>query len=578
MTTHQEVEGAAARAGRREWIALAVLLLPLLLVSMDTSVLLYAVPFITKALHPSSTQQLWMYDMYGFVLAGLLVTMGSVGDRIGRRRLLLGGAFFFSLASLGAAYAGSAGELIAARAVQGIAGATLMPSTLALIRNLFHDEGQRRKAIGVWTGGMMGGILLGPVISGVLLEHFFWGSVFLINLPFMLMLLVLGPILLPEYRAARAGRFDLLGALLSFGAVLPVIFGVSEIAENGLDPLRLGSVLAGLLVGAAFLIRQRTAAYPMLELRLLRSRGYSGALLTNLVGTFALLGNAIFMTQFLQSVLGMSPLKAALWSVLPSLGVGAMIALCTALVKVLDRAYVIAGCFVVMVAGYLVQAALLRADSPLWVLMLGAALLACGAVGVVTLGNELLMSAIPPERAGSAAAVNETVGELGGALGMAVLGSIGAAVYRHHLGPAVPAEARSTLGGAIATAAHLPAAAGHALLTTARTAFATGLNTASLLAAALMAAAALLTALTLRNLTPAATSSAPTADPAPPAHAAQATDATNAAAPAVGASAAVTCDSAAASTAAATSAAATPDSTFGSTPVAQPHSSAEALI
>ena len=509
MTRNQVVEGAAPRAGRREWIALTVLLLPLLLVSMDTSVLLYAVPFITQALHPSSTQQLWMYDVYGFVLAGLLITMGSVGDRIGRRRLLLGGALFFGLASLGAAYAHSAAELIAARAVQGIAGATLMPSTLALIRNLFHDEGQRRKAIGVWTGGMMGGILIGPVISGVLLDHFFWGSVFLINLPFMLMLLVLGPILLPEYRTVRVGRFDLLGAVLSIGTVLPIIFGVSEIAENGTDPLRLGSIAVGLLMGAAFLLRQRLAAHPMLELRLFRSRGYTGALTTNLVGTFALLGNAIFMTQYLQSVLAMSPLKAALWSLVPSLGVGAMIGICTALVKVFDRAYVIAGCFAVMIAGYGVQAALLRVDSHLWVLLIGAALLACGAVGVMTLGNELLMSAIPPERAGSAAAVNETVGELGGALGMAVLGSIGAAVYRHHLGTTVPTEARSTLGGAVATAARLPADEAARLLSLARTAFTAGLNTVSLVGAALMAAAAILTALFLRGVTP--------ADPAAPA-------------------------------------------------------------
>ena len=503
MTMDQMSEGAAPRAGRREWIALCVLLLPLLLVSMDTSVLLYAVPFITKALHPSATQQLWMYDVYGFVLAGLLITMGAAGDRIGRRRLLLIGAFFFSAASLGAAYAGNAGELIAARAVQGVAGATLMPSTLALIRNLFHDEGQRRKAIGVWTGGMMSGILLGPVISGVLLDHFFWGSVFLINLPFMVLLLVLGPILLPEYRVERSGRFDLLGALLSFAAVLPIIFGVSEIAENGVDPLRLGSIAGGLIAGALFLIRQRTAKHPMLELRLLRSRGYSGALLTNLVGTFALLGNALFLTQYLQSVLGMSPLTAALWSVLPSLGVGAMIGLCTALVKAVERAYVIAGCFVVMIGGYVVQAAVLRADSHLWVPMLGAALLACGAVGVMTLGNELLMSAIPPERAGSAAAVNETVGELGGALGMAVLGSIGAAVYRGHLGSEVPAGARSTLGGAVATAAHMSGTAAADLLTAARAAFTSGLNTVSIVAAALMALAALLTALFLRGVTPA---------------------------------------------------------------------------
>jgi len=292
--------GAAPRAGRGEWIALGVLLL----VSMDTSVLLYAVPFITRALHPSGAQQLWMYDVYGFVLAGLLITMGAVGDRIGRRRLLLLGAFCFSAASLGAAYAGSAGELIAARAVQGIAGATLMPSTLALIRNMFHDPKQRKKAIGIWTGGAMSGVMIGPVLSGVLLDHFWWGSVFLINVPFMVLLLALAPFLLPEYRSQRTGRFDLLGSALSFAAMLPVVFGVSEIAENGVDALRIASVLAGLMMAALFLLRQRSAKHPMVDLSLFRSRAYSGSLASCLIAMFAILGNAMFLTQYLQSVLG----------------------------------------------------------------------------------------------------------------------------------------------------------------------------------------------------------------------------------------------------------------------------------
>jgi DHA2 family multidrug resistance protein-like MFS transporter len=503
MTTNQQVEsraGAAPRAGRREWIALAVLLLPLLLVSMDTSVLLYAVPFITKALHPSSTQQLWMYDVYGFVLAGLLITMGAVGDRIGRRRLLLIGAFCFSAASLGAAYANGAGELIAARAVQGIAGATLMPSTLALIRNMFHDEDQRKKAIGIWTGGMMSGVMVGPVISGVLLDHFWWGSVFLINVPFMVVLLGLAPFLLPEYRAPQGGRFDLPGSVLSFAAVLPAVYGISEIAENGVDALRLGAVALGLVMALLFLLRQRRASHPMVELRLFRSRGYSGSLATCLLAMFAILGNAVYLTQYLQSVLGMSPLRAALWSLVPSLGVGAVIAVSSALIKIFDRATVIAGGFLFVLAGYAVQATLLRADSHLWVLIVGAGLLACGAVAVSMLGNELMLGAIPPERAGAAAAMNETVTELGGALGMAVMGSIGAAVYRHGLGTTVPAPARSTLGGAVATAAAEPGAAGSRLLDSAREAFTHSINVVSYVGVGIMAAAAVLTLLFLRGL------------------------------------------------------------------------------
>jgi DHA2 family multidrug resistance protein-like MFS transporter len=503
MTTNQVIEsrdGAAPRAGRREWIALGVLLLPLLLVSMDTSVLLYAVPFITKSLHPSSTEQLWMYDVYGFVLAGLLITMGAAGDRIGRRRLLLFGAFAFSAASLGAAYAGSAGELIAARAVQGIAGATLMPSTLALIRNMFHDPAQRKKAVAIWTAGMMSGVMFGPVISGVLLEHFWWGSVFLINVPVMALLLVLAPFLLPEDRSPQTGRFDLPGSVLSFAAVLPIVFGVSEMAENGVDRIRLASVAFGLVMAVLFLIRQRTAAHPMVDLSLFRSRGYSGSLATSLIAMFATLGNAIFLTQYLQSVLNMSPFKAALWSLVPSLGVGAAIGIGSALAKAFDRAYVIAGGFLVILAGYAVQATLLHADSHLWVLIVGAGLLASGAVAVMTLGNELMLGAIPPERAGAAAAMNETVTELGGALGMAVLGSIGTAVYRHGLGADVPGPARSTLGGAVATAAHEPASVGAQLLMTARDAFTHSINVVSIVGAAIMAAAALLTILFLRRI------------------------------------------------------------------------------
>lgn len=512
---------AAVKAGRREWIALAVLLLPLLLVSMDNSVLLYAVPFITGALHPSSTQQLWMYDVYGFVLAGLLITMGAVGDRIGRRRLLLIGAFCFSAASLGAAYSASAGELVVARAVQGIAGATLMPSTLALIRVMFHDEAQRKKAIGIWTGGAMSGVMLGPVLSGMLLDHFWWGSVFLINLPFMVLLLALAPFLLPEYRTPLAGRFDLLGSALSFAAVLPAVYGVSEIAENGVDGARIGAICFGLVMTGLFLWHEHRSAHPMVELALFRSRGYSGSLGTCLFAMFAILGNAMFLTQYLQSVLGMTPLTAALWSLVPSLGVGAVIYLTGALAKRFDRAYVIAGCFAVVLVGYVVEATLLHADSHLWVLMVGAGLLACGAVGVMTLGNELLLGAIPVDRAGAAAAMNETVTELGGALGMAVMGSIGTAVYRDRLGAGAPASVRSTIGGAIASTAHMPGDVGTRIANAAREAFCSGLNVAAYVGVALAAVAALLSVLFLRRLQhgEGAESATPVAQPEPTAEA-----------------------------------------------------------
>lgn len=250
------------RAGRREWIALGVLMLPLLLVSMDVSVLYFAIPAISADLEPSGTQQLWIFDIYGFVLAGLLMTMGALGDRFGRRRLLLAGAAAFGAASVVAAYADSAGMLIAARAVLGLGGATLMPSTMALLRTMFTDPGQRAKAIGLWSGVMTGGIALGSVLSGVLVQYFWWGSVFLVNLPAMALLLVLGPLLLPESRSSRPGRFDLLGVPLSLAAVLPVVYGLKEIPTEGWNVRYVMSVTVGLLFAALFVHRQRRAASP----------------------------------------------------------------------------------------------------------------------------------------------------------------------------------------------------------------------------------------------------------------------------------------------------------------------------
>jgi DHA2 family multidrug resistance protein-like MFS transporter len=502
-----EYKASPAQAGRREWTGLAVLLLPLLLVSMDVSVLYFAVPFISRDLQPSSSQQLWIFDVYGFVLAGLLITMGSLGDRIGRRRLLLLGAVAFSLASFAAAYSQSAGELIAARAAQGVAGATLMPSTLALIRNMFHDEKQRRLAIGIWTGATMSGIALGPVLSGVLLDHFWWGSVFLINLPFMTLLVLLAPALVPEFRAPQPGRFDMLSSVLSLGAVLPVIYGMQEIAAAGVSPARIGSITAGAAVGVVFVWRQAHSRAPMLELNLFRSRGFSGAVVLSLVAMFAVVGFAIFATQYLQSVRGMSPLTAALWSLVPICGTGTAVPLSQLLVQRIDRAYVAAGSLLVAAAGYAVLTRV-QATSPLWLVLLGASVYAGGAVAAMTIGSELIMGAVPPERAGAAAAVVETSSEFGGALGMAVLGSIGVAVYRSDLAASAPAHlpaaalgaARSTLGGALSAASHLPARLNGELTAAARAAFSHGLDTAALGAAIAMVVAAVFCARFFRGV------------------------------------------------------------------------------
>lgn len=493
------------RAGRKEWTGLAVLALPLLLVSMDVSVLYFAVPFISRDLDPSATQQLWIFDIYGFVLAGLLLTMGSLGDRIGRRRLLLIGAVGFSLASILAAYAPSAEVLIAARAVLGIAGATLMPSTLALIRNMFHNAEDRGKAIATWTAVMTIGVALGPVISGALLEHFWWGSVFLINVPAMILLLAVGPILLPEFRPANPGRFDVISSLLSLGAILPLIYGIKEWAADGFSLQYLAFIVVGLLVGAVFVQRQRVVADSILDLSLFANRGFSASAIANSVAMFALVGNAVFLTQYLQSVLAMSPLKAALWSLVPSIVVAAAAPLASALGAKFERAYVLAGGFLIAAAGFAIVATV-HVSSRLALVLIGAGVLSGGLVAVMTLVTEVALGAIEPERAGSASAVIETGSEFGGALGIAVLGSIGAAVYGSHVVDAIPAgtpdEARhaigETLGGAIAVTDHLPN--GGAILAAASDAFAAGMSVEAWVGSAIMVAAAVLCAVFLRNL------------------------------------------------------------------------------
>ncbi|WP_406730993.1 MFS transporter [Streptomyces sp. NBC_01794] len=510
----------ARRAGRREWTSFVVLLLPLLLVSMDVSVLYFAIPQVTRELDPSSTQQLWIFDIYAFALAGLLITMGSLGDRIGRRRLLLVGATAFGVASVGAAYAQNAEMLIAARALLGIGGATLMPSTLALVRNMFQDDKQRSQAIGIWSGAMAGGIALGSVMSGVMLNHFWWGSVFLINVPAMLLLLVLVPVLVPEFKAPAPGRFDLLSVPLSMGAVLPVVYGLKEIAAEGFSPAMALCIAAGLIVGALFVRRQRTRPDAMISRDLFQGRVFGSGIALNTIAAFAIMGSAYFTTQYLQSVLGMGTMEAALWSLAPSLAVGAAAPVGTALARRTDRAYVIAGGFVAAAAGYALLS--LTGTDSLWILLAGAAVIGCGIVTVMALVSDMALAGAPAEKAGSAAALLETGQEFGGALGMAVLGSLGTAVYRHDIAGSAPTglpadsldSVRETLGGAAVVAGRLPGRPGEALLDAAREAFVHGMQFAAVGGAVLLVAAAVLAAALLRR-TSTDEEPAPAGKPAP---------------------------------------------------------------
>ena len=493
-------------AGRREWLALAVLCLPVLIASMDVSVLFFAVPFIARDLEPSATQQLWMFDIYGFVLAGLLMTMGSLGDRVGRRRLLLIGAVAFSAASLLAAYAESATMLIVARAVLGIAGATLMPSTLALIRNVFHVDSERTKAVAIWTAVLTGGISLGPIISGVLLEHFWWGSVFLINIPAMLVFLVAAPLLLPESKGARSDRFDWQSSLLALGAILPLIQAIKSAATDGWSLQAVAFAATGLLMGWAFAARQLSATVPMVDVRMLAERRFGGSILINILAMFAIMGNSIILTQYLQSVLGFSPLRAALWSLAPSVAVGAAAPLAAKLATTYGRPRVMAGGFGTATAGFLLLSTVV-VDSPLALCLVSAGLIVAGLVAVLSLITDYVVGAAPAERAGSVAGLVQTSTELGGALGIALLGSVLAAVYRSRVAELMPlgvpttaaSQARETLAGATVGAESLPAGQGDVLLLASRTAYVAAMHGASFLAAGVLVVTAVLTLVLLRD-------------------------------------------------------------------------------
>ena len=491
------------RAGRREWTALAVLCLPLLMVSMDVSVLFFAVPHIAEALDPTATQLLWIFDVYGFVLAGLLLTMGGMADRIGRRRLLLLGAVAFAAASVLAAYAPTAEWLIAARALLGIGGATLMPSTLALVRNLFADDAERAKAIGVWSAVMAGGVGIGPVISGVLLEHFWWGSVFLVNVPVMLALLLVAPFLLPE-SGSRSSRVDALSSALSLLAILPVVHVLKSVATHGWSPALLPYAVVGVVSGVTFVRRQSRIDSPMVDLTLFRHRGFGGSIAVQVIGMFGVMGNAVLMTQYLQSVLGYSALQAALWSLLPSVAVGGAAPAAAVLSGRVGRPVVMASGFVVAATGF-VALRLADADSSIWPALLCSSLIAMGLVSVATLVTEYAIGVAPASRAGSVSGLVETAGELGGALGMAVLGSMLAAVYTSHIGGLLPADlpapardaASETLGGAVVASADLGGAQGAAMLEAARTAYVDGLHAASVAAAAILLGGAVVALVTM---------------------------------------------------------------------------------
>lgn len=490
------------KATRKHWIGLAILTLPCLVYSMDLTVLLLAVPHLTVDLKPSAAQLLWITDIYGFLIAGLLITMGTLGDRIGRRKLLMWGAAAFAAASLLAAFSTSAEMLILTRALLGVAGATLAPSTLSLIRNMFHDDRQRTFAIGIWVSCFSAGGALGPVIGGVLLEHFWWGSVFLIGIPVMLLLLVLGPVLLPESKDPHAGRLEIPSVLMSLGAVLMVIFGAKKMAGGGFDPLYIALVLAGLLIGYAFIRRQAGIAYPLIDVALFKVGGFAAALCINFVGLFMVFGFFLLSAQYMQLVMDLSPLKAGLW-MLPTgvvFIIGSMLA--PVMVNYAPRAYIIMGCFLMAALAFALLTQM-GSFTHIGTFVAVMTLLCFGLAPIGTLTTDMVLSMAPSERAGAASAMSETSFEFAGAFGIAVLGSVVMVTYRTlmqaHAPIDTPGAAYETLGGAVEIAHAMPGDTGAPLLAAAKNSFVSSMELVSWIAAASALLAAILAVLLLRS-------------------------------------------------------------------------------
>lgn len=480
------------QAGRREWLGLAVLALACLVYVMDLTVLHLAVPKLSADLAPTSSQLLWIVDIYGFVVAGALITMGTLGDRIGRRRLLMIGGVAFAAVSVLAAFSTSSAMLIASRALMGLAGATLAPSTLSLIFVMFPDPKQRSVAVGWWIAAFSAGSAVGPVFGGILLERYWWGSVFLLALPVMAALAILGPKLLPEYKDPVARPLDLLSAGLSLLALLAVIFALKDVTQDGFGMIPLSAIVVGVVAGMAFVRRQRRLTNPLIDLEMFRMRVFNVSLATNVVSIFIAVGYFLFVAQYLQLVLGLSPLEAGLWSLPSAAGFIVGSTLAPRFIHRFPPGLVIATCMAIAAAGLGVLAQV-GVWGQLGVVVVASILIALALAPVFNLTTELIVGSAPPEKAGAASGLSETGAELGGALGLAILGSLGTAVYRSSLGgelahdlPAdVTSAAMDTLGGASAAASQLPAEVGDALLSSAQAAFTSGLQVTAAVSAAI---------------------------------------------------------------------------------------------
>ncbi|MEU7605343.1 MFS transporter [Streptomyces sp. NPDC040724] len=488
---------SAASGGANRWVVLAVLCVSLVLVALDATILHVAVPSVTEDLRPGPIELLWIVDAYPLVCASLLILFGTLGDRVGRRRILLLGYGLFGVASAIAALADNAQVLIAARALLGIGGAMIMPATLSILRQVFPDRRERALAIGIWTAVAAVGAASGPVLGGFLVQHFWWGSVFLINIPLMALILPLGRWLLPESRGAADGPWDVAGALMAAAGVLGSVLGIKRLGAERhlLDAQAVVPLLLGAVLLVLFVRRQKRRTHPLIDMRMFSRAAFSTSVACIVLAMLALVGLELIAVQYLQLVLELSPLETGL-RLLP-LTFAAMAAGATGsytLNRVGPRTMVSLG-FLLTAFAVLLLTLMGQQDRPL-LLTVGFILLGFGLQTTLFAAYESMLSEAPAATAGGAASIGETSYQLGAGIGIALLGSVMNAAYRPGLegvpgvSAADAAGAANSLGEAYQIAAHLGGPAGAALYAAARHSFVHGLHVTLVVSAGLLLAGA----------------------------------------------------------------------------------------